>query len=133
MHDILPGRVNIIRGRFFPIKSFSLTNFIYRKLNLNEKELNQEIAYFNGDYDEEYKNIKIPFTFIKINLKQVNAKFIEKFSDYKLNDMLLELKKVGDEEMDITEVSFLHHVKQLFQKGFCSTDNKWITNTIACL
>ena len=131
-HDILPGRVKTYRGRFFPIKTFALTNFIYAKFYLNDKELNQKIKYFDGDYDYEYQNIKIPFTSKIINLKEVDRKFIEKFSEYKQEDMLSELKEVGLGNLNINEVSFIHHVKELFQKGICSKNSKWIPNNIPC-
>ena len=132
MHDILPGRVNVYRGKLFPIKSFNLTNFIFAKFNLNTKELEQEISYFNGDYDEEYKNIKIPFTNVRLNLKEIDRKFIEKFSPYLQKNMLAELKDVGEGNLDISEVSFMYHIEELLQKGICSTNNLWIPKSVPC-
>jgi len=131
LHDILPGKAKIYR-RFFPVKEFKLTNFLFAKFYLNEKELNQKIAYFNGDYDQEYKEIKIPFTRRVINLKEVDGAFIEKFSEYNQARMLAELKRVGDGDITISEVYFIHHVKELFQKGLCSKNNKWIQNNLIC-
>lgn len=131
LHDILPGKAKIYR-RFFPVREFKLTNFLFAKFYLNEKELNQKIAYFNGDYDQEYKEIKIPFTRRVINLKEVDGAFIEKFSEYNQARMLAELKRVGDGDIAISEVYFIHHVKELFQKGLCSKNNKWIQNNLIC-
>ncbi len=132
MHDILPGRVNIYRGELYPIKSFKLTNFVFAKFYLNSKELEQEISYFDGDYDEEYKNIKIPFTNVRLNLKEIDRKFIEKFSPYLQKNMLSELKEVGEGSLEISEVSFMYHIEELLQKGICSTSNKWIPKSIPC-
>ena len=132
MHDILPGRVNTYRNVLFPFKSFSLTNFLLAKFYLNKKELNQKVKYFDGDYDDEYKNIKIPFTDVVIDLKEVDRKFIEKFSPYNHKEMLEELKRVGSGEILISDVSFINHISTLFRKGICSKDNKWILNTVPC-
>jgi hypothetical protein len=126
LHDILPGRVKTYRSRMFPIRDFNLTNFIFAKFNLNEKELNQPIKYYDGDYDSEYKAIKIPFTRKKINLKEIDGKFISNFSEYDQDNMLRELKRVGDGEIHMSQVYFIHHFKELYSKGICSTDNGWI-------
>lgn len=129
MHDILPGRIKLFDriGR----KELVVTNMFFAKTRLNEKELNQEVAYFDGDYDHEYKNIKIPFTKKTINLKKVDGEFIEKFSPYKQADMLAELALVGKGEMKISEVSFMHHLEELYAKGICSVDNPWMPD-ISC-
>lgn len=132
LHDILPGRINLYR-RYNPMKSIKLTNFLFAKLYLNTNELNQEIKYFNGDYDEEYKNISIPFSKKKINLKEVDKNFIEKFSNYKQDEMLAELKKVGLKEIKISQVYFIHHLRTLFSKGICSTNNLWMPQNIECI
>ena len=132
LHDILPGRVKTFRSRIYPIKAFKLTNFLFAKFYLNDKELNQKINYFNGDYDQEYKEIKIPFSKIVINLKEVDSKFINNFSPYNHNEMLAELKRVGDREILISEAYFIFHVKELFQKGLCSKDNQWIQFGLPC-
>jgi len=132
MHDILPGRVKTFRHILFPIKSFKLTDFLFLKFYLNEKELNQKISYFDGDYDYEYKNIKIPFTSKVINLKEVDRKFIEKYSNYKQVEMLDELRQVGAGEIHIQDVFFINHIREMFQKGFCSTGNKWMPDSIPC-
>lgn len=124
MHDILPGRVKLFDrvGR----KELKLTNMLFAKTRLNEKELNQEVPYFDGDYDYEYQNIKIPFTKVTVNLKKVDGEFIEKFSPYKQADMLAELKAVGEGKAKISEVSFMHHLEELYAKGMCSIDNEWM-------
>lgn len=131
LHDILPGRAKIIR-RLSPMRDFALTNFVFAKFYLNEKELDQPIKYFDGDYDQEYKEIKIPFTNKVINLKEVDGRFIAKFSPYNQDRMLAELKRVGVGELHISEVYFIHHVKELFQKGLCSKNNEWIVTNIKC-
>lgn len=122
MHDILPGRVKLYRGIIFPFKELKLTNAFTAKIRLNEKELLQPLKPFNGDYDQEYKNIKIPFAGITLNLKEIDGKFIEKFSPYKQAEMLKELAKVGRGELSIQKVSFIHHLKELFSKAICEND-----------
>ena len=131
-HDILPGRVRTYRGPLYPIKGFKLTNFLFAKFYLNERELDQQIPYFDGDYDKEYKNIKIPFTRVVINLKEVDRKFIEKYSRYRQDEMLEELRLVGAGELDIQSVSFIHHIVELFQKGTCRNNNQWIQSNMPC-
>lgn len=132
MHDILPGRVKTLRGKLFPFKSFKLTNFWLAKFYLNDKELKQGIAYFDGKYAEEYKNIKIPFAGVTLNLEKIDKEFIEKFSPYNQEDMLLELQSVGAGRTDIRNVSFIHHVKDLLSKGLCSTGNPWVPKDLDC-
>lgn len=129
LHDVLPGKVKLF-GR--KKAELILTDVWKAKTFLNEKEMNQEIATFNGDYDKEYKNIKIPFSRKTINLKKVDGEFIEKFSPYKQAEMLKELAKVGQGEIRIEDVSFIHHLDELFSKGICSKGNKWISQNIDC-
>ena len=74
----------------------------------------------------------IPFTKVVINLKEVDRKFIEKYSTYKHSDMLDELKQVGDGVLHISQVSFIHHIVDLFRKGMCRNDNDWIVTEIPC-
>ena len=100
---------------------------------MNEKELDQPIAYYDGDYDEEYKAIPIPFSKKKINLKQVDGDYIAKFSPYTQESFLAELTRVGRGEVHISELYFIHHLSELFQKGICQKNNKWIQNHIPCL
>ncbi|WP_127717150.1 hypothetical protein [Halobacteriovorax sp. HLS] len=133
LHDILPGRVKTYRGRLFPLKEFALTNFVFAKFYLNEEELDQSISYYNGDYDEEYKKIKIPFSRKTVNLKEVDKSFIENFSSFSHQEMLDELASVGRGDSRISEVSFINHFKELFAKGVCSKGNKWIRNKLICL
>ncbi|MCO4753380.1 MAG: hypothetical protein KC478_02805 [Bacteriovoracaceae bacterium] len=132
LHDILPGRVSTIRGKLFPVKSFDLTNFVFAKFYLNDEELNSQINYYNGDYDHEYTQIKTPLSRKVVNLKEVDAKFTEKYSSYTQAEMLDELRRVGNNEIQISDAFFIHHVKELFQKGMCSTDNNWIVTDISC-
>lgn len=129
LHDILPGRVKLFDrpGR----NELILTNFLFAKTFLNEKEMNQQIAYFNGDYDVEYKNINIPFSRKTVNLMEVDGEFIEKFSPYKHTEMLEELGRAGSGEIKISEVSFVSHLEELFSKGICSVGNRWMPE-IAC-
>lgn len=130
MHDILPGRVKVFDRPL--MKDFEITNFLFAKFKLNEKELNQVIPYFDGDYAAEFKHIKIPFTDKFVNLKEVDGKFIEKFSPYKQADMLAELGKVGAGEMLLSEVSFIHHIHDLVAKAICPNNNQWMPQDIVC-
>lgn len=130
LHDILPGRVKTF-GR--PImRDFALTNFVFAKFKLNQRELNQVIPYFNGDYAEEYKAINIPFSSKVVNLKEVDGKFIEKFSPYKQADMLRELGEVGEGRRTLDQVSFIHHIHDLASKAICPLNNQWMPQDIAC-
>lgn len=129
-HDILPGRVKLFNRPI--LKEIKLTSPIFAKLRLNEKELAQELKTFDGDYDYEYKNIKIPFTKVVLNLMEIDRKFIEKFSPYKQADMMAELKKVGEGKMSIKEVFFTHHVFELMEKAICPTNNEWMPQEIFC-
>lgn len=130
LHDILPGRVKLFNR---PLrKELKVTNAFNAKFKLNEEELNQELKDFDGDYDDEYKNIKIPFTKVVINLKEVDRKFIEKFSDLKQEEMLLELAQVGKGEIGIQDVSFIHHISALVSKAICPTGNSWMPQNISC-
>jgi hypothetical protein len=92
---------------------------------LNEKELAQALKPFDGDYDKEYRNIQIPFG-PKLDLKEIDRKFIEKFSPYKQADMLRELADVGAGRISIDQWSFVHHVDDLFAKAICSEGNRWM-------
>lgn len=130
MHDILPGRVNLFDR--FGRKELVLTHFLFAKTRLNEKEMNQVVVYFNGDYDSEYQNIKIPFSNKTINLKKVDGEFIEKFSPYKQEEMLEELAMVGKGQLKMNEVSFIHHLEELYAKGICSVANSWMPE-VHCL
>lgn len=129
MHDILPGRAKLF-GRMR--KEFDVTNFLNARIILNEKELDQEIEDFNGDYDEEYKSISIPFSRKKVNLKEVDGAFIAKFSPYKQEEMLKELGKVGRGEISVNEVSFIHHIHELVSKGICSKGIPVMPQDIHC-
>lgn len=134
LHDILPGKAKLFRAT--GPKEFKLTGFFNRKKFLNENEMNQELKYFDGDYDQEYKEIPIPFTSKKINLKEVDGKFIEKYSSYKQQEMLEELALVGKGILNIQDVSFIHHIEELFSKGICNqiAGEKviWITEQPDC-
>jgi len=130
LHDILPGRVKTY-GR--PVmRDFALTNFIFARFKLNEKELNQVIPYFNGDYAEEYKAINIPFSRKTVNLKAVDGAFIEKWSPYKQEDMLRELGEVGQGRRTLGEVSFMFHIFDLASKAICPLNNKWMPEEVEC-
>ena len=125
LHDILPGKVKAFNRKRFGQKRdiITITNIWNAKILLNKKEMNQEIGYFNGDYDPEYLKILVPFKYI--NLKEIDAAYISEFSAYNQSEMLEELKRVGEGEIKIHEVSFIHHMSELFSKAICS-DNKWM-------
>ncbi|HYX34696.1 MAG TPA: hypothetical protein VE954_16485 [Oligoflexus sp.] len=131
MHDILPGKVQLFNRPL--LKDLDLTNVLFAKLQLNEDELNQEIAPFDGDYDLEYKAIKIPFSNVVVNLKEVDRKFIETYSTYKQADMLAELRSAGLGEIKVQDVFFMHHISDLVAKAFCSKDNAWMPSDLPCL
>lgn len=130
LHDILPGRVKLFDRPMR--KELVMTNLFTAKTMLNEKELNQEIKGFDGDYDPEYKAIKIPFTKKTINLKEIDGKFIGKYGPYPQYMMLEELADVGKGNLKISDVSFIHFVYDLVSKGMCPLDNQWMPQDVAC-
>lgn len=130
MHDLLPGRVRLFDR---PLrKTLKLTNFLTAKTHLNEKELAQEINPFDGQYDVEYRKIKMPLVKVKIDLQEVDRKFIETFSSYRQADMLAELAQVGSKQKSMDEVSFVHHIDELFQKALCPNGNEWMPQGMPC-
>lgn len=122
MHDILPGWINLYRNG--KTTKFKVTNVFQAKTRLNQKELNQPIRSFDGDYDPEY--LKIDIVIRKLNLKKIDKKFIEEFSQYKQADMLAELKNYGEGHVDFFEISFSHHLVELLQKSLCSEKSEWL-------
>ena len=130
LHDILPGKVQVY-GRPV-IREFALTNFLFAKFILNERELNQTIPYFNGDYAEEYKAINIPFSSKIVNLKEVDGAFIEKWSPFKQDEMLRELAEVGEGSRALGDVSFMGHIYDLASKAICPLGNQWMPQQVAC-
>ncbi|WP_413560807.1 hypothetical protein [Bdellovibrio sp. HCB209] len=128
-HDLLPGRIHLY-GRLR--NELKLTSIMTAKTVLNDRELMQELKPFDGDYDEEYKAMKIPFTKVVLNLKEIDRKFIEKYSDFKQADMLAQLAKVGAGEMTIHELSFAPPVRNLFRKAMCGEGNHYMPQNMAC-
>ena len=122
MHDVLPGRVKLF-GRWS--KELTLTDYWGSNTRLNEQEPAQPIRTFDGDYDEEYKNIKIPFG-PTLSLKEIDRKFIEKFSPLRQNEMLATLAEVGRGEREISTVYFIDHLDALFTKAICPNGNAWM-------
>lgn len=130
LHDILPGKVQVY-GRVV-IREFALTNFLFAKFELSEREMNQVIPFFNGDYADEYKAIKIPFSRKIVNLKEVDGAFIEKWSPFKQEEMLRELAEVGEGSRALGEVTFMGHISDLAAKAICPEGNKWMPQEVAC-
>ncbi|WP_141735526.1 hypothetical protein [Oligoflexus tunisiensis] len=130
MHDILPGKVILYHRP--SLTTLDLTNALFAKLQLNEDELNQEIAPFDGDYDAEYKAIKIPFSNMVLNLMEVDRKFIETYSPYKQADMLADLRRAGLGEIKMQDVFFMHHIADLMAKALCFKGNIWMPDDLPC-
>lgn len=129
LHDLLPGKVKLFDRLF---ETLTLTNPLFARLQLNAEELNQELKPFDGDYDIEYKTIKIPFSSVVLNLMEIDRKFIESQSPYLQADMLAELARVGRGEMLIKDVFFIHHISDMLAKGLCSQDNVWMPTDLPC-
>lgn len=123
MHDVLPGRIKLFRSFR---SELVLTNFLTTKTLLKQKELDQPLAPFDGDYAYEFKNIKIPFTKVTLNLMEIDRKFIEENSYMKQADMLAELAEVGRGKRHIDDVFFIRHIDDLFAKALCPLDNPWM-------
>lgn len=131
MHDILPGSIKLYRPIGYPAQFIDLTDFRYSKLFLNLKELEQEIPFYDGDYDDNYKNIILPNNLI-INLKEIDRNFISNNSHLDLDFMLGQFKRASVGEISFKEISFMKHIEILFSKAICSKNNKWINNRIPC-
>ncbi|MEK2688844.1 hypothetical protein [Bdellovibrio sp. GT3] len=129
-HDLLPGRIKLYDRNFR--SELKLTSVLTAKTVLNERELAQELKPFDGDYDSEYKAIKIPFTSVVLNLKEIDRKFIEKFSHFKQADMLAQLAKVGAGEMTVHQLSFAPPVRELFRKAMCGEGNAYMSQDMVC-
>ena len=125
MHDILPGKISLIR-RFAPIKEFTVTDWKFARLKLNDKELDQEIPSFDGKYAEEYRSISIPFTNRTIDLREIDKEFVEKFSDYDFEAMQTELQSLGSDEISFKGLSFGEDLELMLQKAICSNGNVWM-------
>jgi hypothetical protein len=130
MHDILPGKIKLFHRPL--LTTLDLTNFLFAKTQLNDDELDQEVAPFDGDYDPEYKAIKIPFSSVVINLMEVDGQFIETYSPYKQADMLADLRRAGRGEINIQNVFFMHHISDLVAKALCSKGNVWMPDDLDC-
>ncbi|MBX3022225.1 MAG: hypothetical protein KF799_11175 [Bdellovibrionales bacterium] len=124
LHDAIPGHIPLV-GRWID-ESVSMTSYWLRQTLLNEVELDQPIANFDGDYDESFKNITIPFTGVSFNLMEVDRKFIEANSPYKQADMLAALAAYGHGEISSEEVFFMPDLDSLFAKAFCPEGNPWM-------
>lgn len=129
LHDILPGRVKLF-GRIGR-NELKLTNVWFAKTKLNDKELNQVIPFYNGDYDTEYTSINIPFSSKVINLKKVDGEFIQKFSPFSQEEMLSDLALLGKGKITSEDIAFMQHLKELFAKGICCKKNHWMPE-ISC-
>lgn len=127
LHDILPGEASLFRSKLIPIKKIKITNVLFAKFYFNEKELDQEIPFFDGAYHENYLEIKIPVVNKVINLKKEDREFIENFSIYNQEEMLAELGRYGRGEIESHEIYFIHEVERLFAKGMCPEGNKWVS------
>lgn len=122
MHDILPGWINLYRlGK---TQRFKVTNIYTAKTFLSEEELDQAVRPFDGKYDPEYLDIDIVVR--RINLQEIDRKFIAEFSPYNQADMLAEWKSVGEGEIEFSEVSFAHHIPELVGKALCSSKSEWL-------
>lgn len=131
LHDVLPGRIALY-DRFFS-SELKLTDLWWTRTRLNEKELDQPLKPFDGEYDPEYRQISIPLSWVVIDLKESDRKFIEKFSPYKQADLLAELARVGRGEISIQQVSFAGHLKDLFTKALCAEGNPYMPQNRPCL
>ena len=72
-----------------------MTDWKFTKTKLNDKELDQEISFFNGEYDSEYLAIKIPFINKYVNLRALDKQFVEEFSDLDFEAIQAELKELS--------------------------------------
>ncbi|MBU2706645.1 hypothetical protein KCM76_11685 [Zooshikella marina] len=144
LHDVLPGTIEVIRG--FDSQPFSVTDYKYAMTFLSSAELSQPIKMYDGKYDTAYLNVLIPSRggLQKINLKEQDQAFIETHTDYKLEQMLDELKRYGQQQSHqqylpslIDATSFGYHLQALFSKGLCkyNTDgstNEWMLDVVEC-
>ena len=131
LHDVLPGRIDLYR-RWDPRKTLKVTDWKFTRTRLNEKELDQTIPYFDGEYAPEYLAIQIPFVNKKINLREADKKFVSRFSEIDFEFAQDQLKEVGLGKMKLQDLSLMPYLVEMAQKSICSDDNPWIDQTIEC-
>ncbi|MGI0118208.1 hypothetical protein [Zooshikella sp. RANM57] len=144
LHDVLPRTIEVVRG--FDNQPFSVTDYKYAMTFLSSAELSQPIKMYDGKYDPAYLNVLVPGRdgLQKVNLKEKDQTFIETQTDYKLEQMLAELKRYGRQQNNqqfplnlIEATSFGYHLQALFAKGLCKyntdgTTNEWMLDSVVC-
>lgn len=132
LHDILPGHIKLY-NRIFR-KSLKVTDWKFTKTRLNKMELDQEVKFFDGQYDPEYLAIGIPVPFknISINLRKLDKGFVEKFSDFDFEQIQLHLKEIGETDGNISQLEIYDTLLEMAMKSICPKGNKWIDQSIEC-
>ena len=89
-------------------------------------ELDQEVKFFDGKYDEEYLAIRIPVPFqnISINLRKLDKGFVEKFSDFDFEQIQLDLKDIGETNGSISQLEIYDTLLEMAMKSICPNGNK---------
>ena len=132
LHDILPGHIKLY-DRLFR-KSLKVTDWKFTKTRLNDKELNQEVKFFDGSYDKEYLAIRIPVPFknISINLRKLDKEFVEKFSDFDFEQIQLELKDIGTTNGSISQLEIYDTLLEMARKSICPAGSQWMDQSVEC-
>lgn len=132
IHDILPGYIYRIHEG--SETQFDVTDRKTVKTYLTSEELDQSIGTFDGSYDPNYLNITVAeITIIpglakkaiRISLRDADQKFIENFSNYRLDQMLQELQQYGEGMSRFSDISFANDFRDAFAKGTSSENNFW--------
>lgn len=127
LHDILPGQILLKNGQFFDV-----TRYQGAKTLLCDDEMNCSVKTYDGDYDPEYKAIKIPVirwlgvTF-KLNLQNIDRKFIAN-AGMNPQQAAAQLKKVGAGTLQMSDTFFAPHLLALFSKAQSSLNTDDTTN-----
>lgn len=127
LHDILPGNILLKNG-----ETFKVTNVETAKTLLCEDDLNCAIKSFDGNYDSEYNDIRIPISkkpkiMMKLDLEKIDDKFIENAGlDYELAAQ--QLKEVGEGKRLMSDTYFVHYLIELFTKAQSTMNTDGTTN-----
>ncbi|MCC7460724.1 MAG: hypothetical protein IT286_05420 [Proteobacteria bacterium] len=135
LHDILPGQILMQNGQWFDVTQFKTAQTF-----LCDEDMNCAIKTFDGDYDAEYKAIRIPLVkwlgiHFKLNLQNIDRKFIINAG---LDPDLAaqQLLEIGEGKRSMSDTFFAPYLIELFAKAQSSlntdeTVNTWVEQVVA--
>lgn len=128
LHDILPGQVLLKSGKYLDV-----TKFKTAKTYLCEEEMDCTVKGFDGKYDPEYNNIRLPIIkwagiTMKLDLQKVDRRFIEN-AGLDADLASTQLKEVGEGKLPMSETFFAPYLIQLFTKAQSTINQDESKNT----